>query len=223
MHGQRHADVEVVRRRQKFDCPASGSRYLTGIMLRSSVFFVAALTALTHVGCDDPFADPGCTLVGCVNGARLTVARVGAWADGEYELDVQLGARQHSCNFTLPLSPAARPNEVSLAEQYLECTPALPAPSGSAIAAVFRVNPPAPVACPPGRDAGVEQGCDSDHYRLAIEIDASAADVALRLSVGDTVLLDERRALEYQTSYPNGPECGGPCRSASLTFNVEEP
>jgi hypothetical protein len=46
--------------------------------------------------------------------------------------------------------------------------------------------------------------------------------VGLRLSLGDTVRLDERRTLEYQTSYPNGPDCGGPCRFASLSFDVEE-
>lgn len=190
-------------------------------MIRFSASFAAAL-ALASGGCDGLFEEEGCTLVGCVNGASLSVARVGAWAGGEYSLEVQLGAQQHSCRFTLPLPPAARPNEISLAEQRLACTPVLPPQSGPSESVVYRVDPPASVACP-AADAGAGRTCGSEHYRLSIGLDDSATDVGLRLSLGDTVLLDERRTLEYQTSYPNGPDCGGPCRFASLSFDVEEP
>jgi hypothetical protein len=192
-------------------------------MLRFSALFIAALTAVASGGCDDWFEEPGCTLIGCTNGASLTVARVAAWADGQYTLDVQVDALQHSCLFTLPLPPGARPNEISLREQQLDCTPPLPVQNPFGSAAVYRVNAPTPRECPTGTDAGAGQSCSSDRYRLSIGIEGAPAEIGLRLSVADTVLLDERRTLEYQTSYPNGPDCGGPCRTASLTFNVEEP
>jgi hypothetical protein len=44
----------------------------------------------------------------------------------------------------------------------------------------------------------------------------------LRLEVAElataTVVADVERAVTYEAVYPNGAECGDPCRSASVTF-----
>lgn len=189
----------------------------------SASFVVTALAVLASSGCDDPFGDRSCTLIGCANGAHLTVARVGAWAEGEHRLAVQLDAREYDCRFTLPLPPEARANEVSLPEQQLACTPELPSSFAGVGAVVYRAYSPQTEGCPPDADASAGPGCGSGRYTLSLHIGDLPASVALRLTLGDAVLLDEQRTLEYQTSYPNGPDCGGPCRTASLTFDVEEP
>ena len=171
------------------------------------------LCGLLNVGCDDLHS---CTDVGCgLTSAVVNVRRRAFWADGEYTLDVVVDGRQRRCRFAL--GPRG-------ATSAVDCTPSLSsAPFGERVTIVPEGLPVTDDACPSGADGGRPPPCERRRYRVSVELETAAEQVALRLAFGEAVLLEQTSRLDYEEHQPNGPDCSPTCRQALLELEVPEP
>lgn len=181
--------------------------WLTGLLLTG---------VITAAGCDELLGTHACTDVGCFDSAVVEVQRQGVWADGAYSLDVTVDGRQYRCRFEL--GPRRADRETT---PVIDCAPSLPpAPLGQwpTIEPVGLLE--ADGECTPAADGGLAPSCRRRRYRIAIPLDPSVQEVALRLAFAETVLLEQTHRLEYEKHQPNGPDCSPTCRNARLQLEV---
>lgn len=167
----------------------------------------STLTALAMAvlgSCSDEHA---CTDIGCSDQASFTLRPAGShWDDGAYTLEVTFDDTRYSCAFAVP---DALPSTGSW--QPVDCTPAL------------QVYLTPEVDCEEHRNGDtVSQVCTPipDQYYLQGSIQGTPATLELTLERDSAALLHETRTLTYQTTQPNGPECGPACRQASTEFTL---
>jgi hypothetical protein len=165
-----------------------------------------------------------CHDVYCSSETTLVLERPGAaWADGQYTLDVRLGAQQSRCSFTLPIA-GKLPHELQLGGEPFDCAPGLPEHPLEPLAALYPTPDPSPV-CPEPDGGPPLASCPplAGRYHIEIHTSATGDDLELRLESGGAVLLAQSSAVEYATIQPNGPECGPTCSLATVTVQISEP
>ena len=163
-------------------------------MVRVSSIAVAVVVALLG-SCSD---EKACTDIGCDNRATVTVRSPdGHWEDGTYALDVAFGDAHSACTFTMP-----NPLPPGYSLQPLDCTPALEAYVMAEVQCEEHTN-----------GDNVSQVCTPipDEYYLLAASEGTPETVGVTLQRGGDTLLDETQTISYQTSHPNGPECGPTC------------
>jgi hypothetical protein len=150
-----------------------------------------------------------CTEIGCMSQLSITMRTPsGAWSDGLYELAVRTDAPiEGICTFRLPDQlPDPPGNGVSI-------------PCGTGI----RLDIASEVECQMGCNGdSCWQGCTpiAGKFVVHVTIDNTPARVELKLSRDGAAILAETTEPVYNDVYPNGPECGGACRQASLEYTL---
>jgi len=132
----------------------------------------------------------------------------GAWSDGLYELTVHTDTQLDGvCTFRLPDQLPDPPGKVTSI------------PCGTSIH--FDLAPE--VEC--------RMGCNGDacwqectpipgKFLAQLTIDSTPGRVDVKLSRDGAPLLVETAQPVYKDVYPNGPECGGACRQASIEYTL---
>jgi hypothetical protein len=170
----------------------------------SRVFALAALTTAS-IGC----VTHECTLRGCTDGLGIEFRTpTGAWTNGVYELAVHIdGQLAGSCTLRVPEQLPDPPGKV------------FPMPCGTNI----EFNISSQSAC--------ENGCDGNacwqkctpipgKYESRLAVRGTPARIGLALVRDGETILAEDVEPAYAEVYPNGPECGGACRQATLEYTV---
>jgi hypothetical protein len=164
-----------------------------------------AIVAMASAGCETRT----CTEIGCTNslGVELRTA-TGAWTDGVYELAVRADDRVvGACSFRLP-------------EQ-------LPDPPGQSAGFPCGEN----IRFVISYEAKCEMGCDGNacwqtctpipgKFESRLSVTGTPARFAFTLVRDGHTILAEDIQPAYRDVYPNGPECGGACRQATLEYAV---
>lgn len=131
-------------------------------------------------------AERACTQIGCVDGLTLTIDPVHRWEKGDYIFDFMIEGKAVQCKAALPLKPCEEPS----------------------------------VSCdPPGIVMISESGCALPEDAQGFgDIRIESAPMAIRLDIFHNGEKIHGLAAhpQYQTSQPNGPQCGPVCRSASV-------
>jgi hypothetical protein len=167
---------------------------------------VLAVLMMATTGCMETRE---CTAIGCTDqlGVELRTA-TGAWADGLYELTVRADDQlAGSCTLRIPEQLPEPPGQVV----------SMPCGNG----ARFELS----------HQSQCEMGCDGNacwqkctpipgkfQSRLAIQGTPARFELTL-LRDGETILAQKVEPA-YGDVYPNGPECGGACRQATLEYAV---
>ena len=187
------------------------------------------------VSCDALVDPRPCTLATCNNGLRVNIDGTGTdWADGDYTLELSLGAREHHCTFSLG---PGQPAQLGMPSIALDCVPALTGAMGATLGTYlsdFCTADPdgrAPAGAPDAgaSDAGApsaatETPSEAPHacgHFIFLEAPEMPEQVSVRLALGDTVLVEGSRNVAYDVVAPNGLECGPVCRRAEESFVVE--
>jgi hypothetical protein len=194
-----------------------------------SLLLLSTLTWLAFVplGCDELFEPQTCTDAGCVSETAVMLTRPGgAWADGDYTLQVRLDDQVHQCAFTLPI-PGKLAHELRLGGEPFDCTPELPM-RYQTLGAVLYPTPDEAQSCLATMDAGPQPPLAScppldGRYGIGIETSATPGELGLTLAFGDRVLFEQSVAVQYTKVEPNGPECGPLCYQARLEYRIPEP
>jgi hypothetical protein len=146
--------------------------------------------------------DKGCTDLGCPTPVSVKVApEGGVWEPGEYDLRIVRDDWTSSCGFTLPSEGSTRP---------ITC--------GSWI----RGELVQMTDCSSASEAGDGGRCQqlAGQYYLRLEVTAATEHLRIELSHDSKMVLSDERAPDYESSEPNGADCGT-CRAASYELTVE--
>lgn len=165
---------------------------------------LCTLNALTSTACSTTVSKT-CGLVGCLDQASLAIHPDDSpWMDGAYQLILQADNDTFTCSFRIP---DALPGRGSL--PVIDCTPKL------------SIGLEEDWQCTSENDGGANSHTCmkiADHYTLRAALSGMPASVAIALERDGSAQIDESVKPSYQDSYPNGPECGGACKYASLDF-----
>jgi hypothetical protein len=133
----------------------------------------------------------------------------GAWTDGVYEL-------------------AVRADDQLLVTCTLRIPQQLPDPPGQVVSMQcgkgVRFEIASQAQCQMGCDAVTcWQGCTPIPGKFEARLTVTGTPARLELAVlrNGQPLVTEEVEPAYQDVYPNGPECGGACRQATLAYTVE--
>ena len=174
-------------------------------MLRSgSLLLPVLMMAIT--GCIETRE---CTLVGCADqlGVELRTA-TGAWTDGLYELTVGTeDQRAGRCILRIPEQLPDLPGKV------------FGEPCGNGVRFAFM------------SESTCESGCDGTScwqkctpipgkYLSQVAVTGTPARLELTLVRDGETILAQNVEPTYREVYPNGPECGGACRQATVEYTV---
>jgi hypothetical protein len=167
--------------------------------------FGLALFAVIFAGCESH----ECTTMGCTSQLSITMRTpTGAWSDGVYELTVRTDTQLEGvCTFRLPDQLPDPPGKV----------PTVPCGTGIR----WGISPE--VECQMGCNGdSCWQGCTPipGKFLTRVTIDGTPGRVDLQLSRDGAPILVETAEPVYADVYPNGPECGGACRQASLEYTL---
>jgi hypothetical protein len=189
------------------------------------IFLLPGL-GLIPAGCDELLGSQTCTDVGCGSETEVVITRPGVWANGDYVLEVRLDDQVHVCSFTLPIS-GKLPHELRLSGEPFDCAPELP-PNYRSHAAALYPTPDETQSCSLTMDAGLPPPLAScppldARYHIELRIAVAPDELGLRLTLGDTVLLEQTAAMQYRRLEPNGPECGPVCYQGVVEYTVTEP
>jgi hypothetical protein len=166
---------------------------------------VVAALALASTGC----TTRECTEIGCTDqlGIKFTTT-TGAWTDGVYELTVQADDQLlGTCTLRLPDQLPDSPGR----GLSLKCGEGL------------RLDFASQTQCEMGCDAGAcWQGCTPipGKFEARLAVPGTPPRLELTLVRDGQPILAEQAEPAYQDVYPNGPECGGACRQATLAYTV---
>ena len=82
---------------------------------------------------------------------------------------------------------------------------------------------PAEICTETRTDTGVSLRCDPvpGQFVETITLMGAPGQVHVWQYVDDAAVLDAAAAPSYQDYFPNGPECGSPCRQASLSWTLD--
>lgn len=158
--------------------------------LRAKLALAALAVALPACAPSTPVSkDPGgkmCTMIGCINGLHLNLAKVTPWTAGNYTFALELDGAAVTCTGALPLPAcdkgAALRCDVEGKVQIGESGCALP---------------------------------PEQHGFADIQILGEPAKVKLTIKREDEQLHSGELTPTYVTSRPNGPDCEPECRSAN--------
>lgn len=162
--------------------------------MRFFIFAVVMLLAFAPAA----RAQQACTQIGCVNGLNMHLPMNMQWPAGQYTFTVTTEKGVMSCQGSLPLPPCNDDDD----EDY---------PAGS-------------LRCTDKRLVVMESGCalpaDAHSFGPLIQIEDSPAQVHLVITRDNIVVADQSFAPQYNTSQPNGPQCGPVCHSASVNVTA---
>ncbi len=141
-----------------------------------------------------------CTGIGCYDNLSAAVKRAdGSFPSGTHRIEILADGATLLCTFTYPLT--AQPTCAS----GLNVTVA-----------------PAEICTETRTDTSVSLRCDPipGQFIETITLMGAPGQVHVWQYVDDAAILDAAAAPSYQDYYPNGPECGSPCRQASLSWTL---
>ena len=165
---------------------------------------IVAMLALASLDCTKV-----CTAIGCSHqlSAKLTTA-TGAWIDGAYEISVRADDQAaETCKFRIPEQLPDAPGK----GDFLSC--------GNGV----RFNIVSQAQCQQACNANAcWQSCTPipGKFDARLVITGTPARIELTLVRDGQAILEEKLEPAYQDVYPNGDECGGACRQASLDFTI---
>jgi len=174
-------------------------------MVRPGPFGLAVLL-IAATGC---FETHYCTMRGCMDqlGVELRTA-TGAWANGVYELTVRTDDQlAGGCTLRLPEQLPDPPGKV------------FGVPCGNGVRFDFMSEGKCETGCD---GTACWQKCEPIPGKYQSRLAVTGTPARFQLSVvrdGETVL-DQEVEPAYRDVYPNGPECGGACRQATLEYTV---
>jgi hypothetical protein len=149
-----------------------------------------------------------CTEMGCMSGLNSELRTAdGSWVDGTYDLSVRADGVETACSFRLPERLPSFPG----ASTSIDCGPNV----------TFEIR--SEMSCESGCDGNAcWQGCKPIEGRFiqAISMSGTPSRVDLTLVRDGQELVVQHVEPAYREVFPNGPECGGGCRQASLEFTV---
>jgi hypothetical protein len=115
---------------------------------------------------------------------------------GEYQVEVRYslgGDQAFACTFQVPDADSAANADAAAASSISTCTQTVDEPRAVELYGSAEPNP-------------------------TISIYDSPNQVRLAVRNADGTVLDDTITLEHVASYPNGPDCGSPCRTATMTI-----
>jgi hypothetical protein len=185
---------------------AANSRPGANLRPRAALRFLAlAAFAIASASCMETHA---CTEIGCSDGLSIELRTpTGSWTDGIYEVALRADDKLASCTLRIP-------------EQ-------LPDPPGKVVDTScgngVRLNLSSVTQC--------EMGCDSKacwqkctpipgQFESHLAVTGTPARIGLTVVRDGATLLAEEVEPAYRDAYPNGPECGGACKQATLEYTV---
>ena len=166
---------------------------------------LAALT-IAVTGCIETHE---CTAIGCMDqlGVELRTA-TGAWKDGVYELTVRTDDQlAGTCILRLPEQEPAPPGKV------------FGTPCGNDLRFDFSSESQCEMGCNGGT---CWQKCTPipGKFRSRLTVTGTPAMLEFTLVRDGETLLAQKVEPAYREVYPNGVECGGACRQATLEYSV---
>lgn len=150
-----------------------------------------------------------CTAIGCSDqlGVELRTA-TGAWTDGVYELTVRTDDQlAGTCILRLPEQLPDPPGKV------------FGAPCGNGVRFDFSSESQCEMGC---NGSACWQKCTPIPGKFLSRLAVTGTPALFELTIlrdGETILA-QKVAPAYREVYPNGPECGGACRQATLEYSV---
>lgn len=149
----------------------------------------------------------GCTLIGCEDGASITLqTATGSWSAGAYNLDVNADGATSTCALQIPEMPSeTSPLSASCTTRtsltFMSVTRCVTIDAGDGV-------------------SGGECRPVPGQFTMLLALPGTPQDVSLAVTRDGLPLASDSLTLSYQSFYPNGPSCGGPCRQASTKLTV---
>jgi hypothetical protein len=157
--------------------------------------FSLAVVVGTAVGCDGGHA---CTEIGCVDAWSLTLRQ----ADGSpptHAVELDIDGERVVCP------------PVSLDARYATCADSVMIQLSDEVVCEEHESP----------NGDRSQECTpTGRFEEIVVVNGTPAEVVVALSDGDTVTDERTFEPEYETTQPNGPECGPICHQASDRWDL---
>jgi len=148
-----------------------------------------------------------CHEVGCADGVTVNLRpSQGVLPSGSYAFDLAAGARTHACSFVVPDD---LPELGTLTD--VDCAPPL----------AVQIGPEA-MCSEQRRGNSIDEACRPvpEHFVLQAHVEGTPPTLELRLTRDEAVLLEQVLTPSYETTRPNGPDCGPVCQEATLDVTL---
>jgi hypothetical protein len=156
---------------------------------------LALLFTLGLLGMPACVSSHSCTEVGCADGATIILKTPDdTWAEAQYRLTIVVDNATYVCSLQSPY--------ITESIHRVECDATL-----GALSLVWR----AVTVC----EEPVQ-----DRFTLEAALPGTPKEVHVTFTRDDATLLDQSVPLSYETTRPNGPECGPICQQARVELTV---
>ena len=148
-----------------------------------------------------------CPGAGCYDNFSATVKRAdGSFPSGTHRIEILADGATLLCTFTFPLETLSTGTTVQPA-----CASGVNVTVG-----------PAQICTETRTDTSVSLRCEPipGQFVETITLMGAPGQVHVWQYVDDVAVLDAAAAPTYEDYYPNGPECGSPCRQASQSWTL---